>query len=304
MIVFESLTKQFPGRPLPAIDGVDLELRDGEILGLVGLNGAGKTTTIRLAAGVSLPTRGTVQVDGRDIVREKRRASETIGWVPELFPFEPSARALALMVYYAGFHGISRASAQPTCQELLARFGLGGMERERLQTFSQGMKNRFALASALISDPHNLLLDEILNGLDPEGIAYVRGWVARLRKEGRAVLLSSHLLSELQALADRVAFVHQGRILRTIEVSQLASVADVTLRISLDRVDDPVLQYLGGLGKLRVENTTVILAGPSVDAGVINVELVRRGYVVRELRTDSTSLEAYFLGLVRAGSGR
>jgi ABC-2 type transport system ATP-binding protein len=303
VIVFEDLTKTFSDRKLPAIEGVNLELRDGEVLGLVGLNGAGKTTTIRIAAGVSLPTRGTVRVDGRDIVQEKARASQAIGWVPELFPFEPSARALPLLEYFAGFHGIPRSSAQPICRERLVQFGLAGREHDRLRTFSQGMKKRFALASALISDPQNLLLDEILNGLDPEGLAYVRGWVARLRKEGRAILLSSHLLVELQALADRVAFVHQGRILRTIEVAQLPTMAEVSLQITLDRIDDAVLQYLSGLGTVRVENTSVTIAGPRADAGTINAELVRRGYVVRELRTDSTSLEAYFLGLVGAGSG-
>jgi len=299
VLVTEDLTKRFPGRVQPAIENVDLEVRDGEILGLVGLNGAGKTTTIRLAAGVSLPTRGRVLVDGRDIVSEKRLASERLGWVPELFPFETDARALSLLVYFAGFHGLTGPATRAQCRELLARVGLAAVEKDRIRTFSQGMKKRFSLASAMVSDPPNLLLDEILNGLDPEGIAYVRGWVTELRRQKKAVLLSSHLLTELQALADRIVFVHQGRILRTIDRAQLAAAGTITLRITVDNLDAAALEYLAGLGTSRVDGPTVYLDGPKVEPALINTELVRRGYHVVELRIESTSLEAYFLDLVR-----
>lgn len=298
MLVVENLTKRFPGRVQPAIERIDLEVRDGEILGLVGLNGAGKTTTIRVAAGVNFPTSGRVLVDGRDIVREKRRASERLGWVPELFPFESDARALPLLLYFAGFHGLSGPSARSHCRELLARVGLGAVENDRIRTFSQGMKKRFALASAMISDPPNLLLDEILNGLDPEGIAYVRTWVSELRRQGKAVLLSSHLLSELQALADRIAFVHQGRLLRTIDRAQLAEAGTVTFRITMDNLDAGALQYLASVGTLRVEGRTVYLREPQADSATVNAELVHRGYHVEELHVESTSLESYFLNLV------
>lgn len=298
MLVAEDLTKRFPGRSQPAIDGVHLEVRDGEILGLVGLNGAGKTTTIRLAAGVSLPTRGRVLVDGLDIVREKRLASERLGWVPELFPFEPDARALALMVYYAGLTGLTGPAARSHCRELLARVGLAPVENDRIRTFSQGMKKRFSLANAMIGDPPNLLLDEILNGLDPEGIAYVRRWATDLRRQGKAVLLSSHLLIELQAMADRVAFVHQGRILRTIDRAELAAAGGTLLRITVQNLDAAGVEYLSSVGATRIEGTSVYVAQPRFDSATINAELVRRGYRVIEMRVESTSLEAYFLELI------
>jgi ABC-2 type transport system ATP-binding protein len=300
MLVVEDLTKRFPGRAVPAIEGIDLEVRDGEVLGLVGLNGAGKTTTIRVAAGVSLPTLGRVLVDGRDIVREKRLASRHIGWVPELFPFEPQSRALPLLTYYAGFHGLRGPPARARCRELLARVGLGPVERGRLGTFSQGMKKRFSLASAMVGDPTNLLLDEVLNGLDPEGIAFVRRWVSGARQEGKAVLLSSHLLTELEALADRVAIVHQGRLLRTIDRAQLAAAGGVTLRLRVENLDEGARHYLEGMGKMRLEGPLVLLEAPRAEASEINAELVRRGCRVSELRTESTSLETYFLGLIGA----
>ncbi len=298
MLVAEGLTKRFPGRATPAIEGIDLEVRDGEILGLVGLNGAGKTTTIRLAAGVSLPTHGRVLIDGRDIVLEKRRASERLGWVPELFPYEANARALPLLRYFAGFHGRTGPAARDSCRELLARVGLAAVENDRLRTFSQGMKKRFSLASAMVADPPNLLLDEILNGLDPEGIAYVRGWISESRRQGKAVLLSSHLLGELQTLADRVAFVHRGHLLRTIDRGALAAAGTVTLRITVANLDAAAIEYLDSVGSTRVEGRTAYVAQPKLGSDAINAELHRRGYRVEELRIESTSLETYFLGLI------
>lgn len=302
MLLAEGLTKEYEGQAHPALDRADLEVRDGEILGLVGLNGAGKTTTIRIAAGIVLPTAGRATVDGLDIVREKRAASARIGWVPELFPFEPNARALPLLVYYAGFQGIRGPSARRECRELIARVGLSEVENGRIRTFSQGMKKRFALATAMIGDPPNLLLDEILNGLDPEGIAFVRRWTTEQRRQGKAVLLSSHLLGELQALADRVTIVHHGRILRTIDRNQLAEAGEIELRIVVEPIDEALLTYLRTVGTVRSDGAAVVVAGPTAPSESINEALVRRGYRVRELKVESTSLESYFLRLVGAGT--
>ncbi len=298
MILAEELTKIFPGRTSPAVDDIDLEVRDGEILGLVGLNGAGKTTTIRIAAGITLPTSGHVLVDGLDIVREKRTASRHVAWVPELFPFEATARALPLLVYYAGFYGIAASEARPRARELLARVGLEGEERGRIRHFSQGMRKRFSLASAMLVDPQNLLLDEVLNGLDPQGIAFVRGWAIEARRQGKAVLLSSHQLAELETLADRVSFVHQGRLLRTVDRAELARAGTPTLRIVIPNLDPKALDYLGTVGELRTEGTTVSIARPTAATHEVVAELVRRGYQVAECRVETTSLEAYFLELI------
>jgi ABC-2 type transport system ATP-binding protein len=300
MMVVEALCKSFPGRPTPAIEGIDLEVRDGEVLGLVGLNGAGKTTTIRIAAGIALPTAGTAVIDGYDIVREKRRASERLGWVPELFPFDPGARARRLLVYYAGLHEITGRAAQARARGVLEQVGLARSEEARIRTFSQGMKRRFGLAAAMLADPPNLLLDEVMNGLDPEGIAFVRDWVLGLRREGKAVLLSSHLLTELESLADRIAIVHEGRLLRTVDRGDLARAGRPVLRIALEPVEAAALAYLGTVGTPEVRGSEVVLSEPTADAGTIVAELVRRGYRVSGARSEGASLEAYFLELIHA----
>ena len=298
MIVAEHLTKRFPGRRAPAVDDLPLEVRDGEILGLVGLNGAGKTTTMRMAAGVSIPSSGRILVDGVDIVREKRAASKRVAWVPELFPYEPTVRALPLLVYFAGFYGLSSAEATRHARERLAAVGLGEDEQGLLRNFSQGMRKRFSLASAMISDPANLLLDEILNGLDPAGIAFVRNWVQESRRDRRAVLLSSHQLTELEALADRVAFVHQGRLLRTIDRAELARAGTPAFRFTIRNLDPAALAYLSSVGTVRADGATVWLSRPTTESHDVTAELVRRGYQVAECRVETTSLEAYFLELI------
>jgi len=300
VIIAEHLTKWFPDRRQPAIDDLDLEVRDGEVLGLVGLNGAGKTTTIRVAAGVALPTAGRVLVNGADVVLEKRRASSYVAWVPELFPFEPSARALPLLEYFAGFYGLSKVEATRRARELLDRVGLSSEERGHVRNFSQGMKKRLALASAMISEPQNLLLDEILNGLDPAGIAFCRKWVVDARRDGKAILLSSHQLTELQALADRVTFVHEGRLLRTIDRAELARAGSPALRLVIPNLDASALAYLSSIGSTRAEGTVVWVSRPTAESHVVNAELVRRGYQVAECFLETTSLEAYFLELIGA----
>lgn len=300
VLVFDDLTKRFPRRLRPAIEGIDLEVHDGEILGLVGLNGAGKTTTIRVAAGVSLPSSGRVLIDGCDVVREKRRASARVGWVPEGFPYDVNARALTLLEYLAGFHGISGRAGRARCRESLAQVGLSAVERARIRTFSLGMKRRFALASAMVADPPNLLLDEVLNGLDPEGTAFARAWLLSERKAGRALLLSSHHLGELQAIADRIAFVHEGVLLQTIRRSELAHGARTVLRLTVENLDDAALDYLRTVGTPRVEASTIRLEEARIRAADLNAELVRRGYRIAELREEAPSLETYFLDLIGA----
>ena len=210
MIQIDAATKIFSKKDKPAADAVSLKAADGEIVGFVGLNGAGKTTTIRMAAGVSLPTSGSISIDGHDIVSDKVEACRRIGWVPEIPNFEPSTRALSLMEYFAGFYGIPASEAKERSLELLRTVGLGGEEGKKLRAYSQGMKKRFSLAVSMLGGPRNYLFDEVLNGLDPEGIRYFRRLMVDLRSKGVAVLLSSHILVEVESLADRVVFIHMG----------------------------------------------------------------------------------------------
>lgn len=222
MIEIINLTKVYSKGSEPAIEHVSLSVKDGEILGFAGLNGAGKTTTIRIASGLIYPTRGTVRIDGKDIVKEKALASFTLGMVPEFPNFELNAKPISLLVYYSGFFNIGNEDAHKRAINLMELVGLSGETDKKLRDYSQGMKKRFSLAASMMHRPHNYLFDELLNGMDPEGIRLIRKIAADLKSEGSAVLLSTHILSELGNLADRVAIIHKGHVMTTVDKEELS----------------------------------------------------------------------------------
>jgi ABC-2 type transport system ATP-binding protein len=309
MLQIHGLTKYYSRTNAggPAIDGVSFDVNDGEIVGFVGLNGAGKTTTIRIASGVSLPSSGSVKIDGHDIVRQKPEASRRLGWVPEFPNFEQDAKAKDLMSYFAGFHGIKKAEAERRTKELFEQVGLSGSERKKLRAYSQGMKKRFSLALALLSDPKNFLFDEALNGLDPEGMQFMRFLAVDLKKRGRAVLLSSHILSEIENIADKVVFIHKGKIMKVVTRDELSSIegSAQVLRIVIQNVSADALNYLQSMGEARVKDrNTVFLSNFAADPTQISTELIKRGFLVREFSLEKSNLEGYFFKLVRAAQTR
>ena len=267
-------------------------------MGFVGLNGAGKTTTIRIAAGIALPTAGTVVVDGHDIVEDKVAASRSIGWVPETPNFEPSGRGIDLLRYFAGFHGISSSDADARSAELLRTMGLSGAERKRFREYSQGMRKRFALAAAMLADPHNYLFDEILNGLDPEGIHFFRGLVGELKGQKKAILLSSHILLEVEGLADRVVFIHKGKLIKTVTRAELATFESGSVRMVVENVDGRLADRLRGMGEVRMEGNGVTISDFKGDRAELNYQLAKEGYRISDFTVQKSGLEDYFLRLI------
>ncbi len=303
MLEVRGATKIFSAKQGPAISAVSFDVKNGEIVGFVGLNGAGKTTTIRIAVGVTLPTSGTAIIDGHDITSQKAEASKMLGWVPEIPNFEPNAKALGLMRYLAGFYGIDAAEARKRSKDLLASVGLSGFENRKIRTYSQGMKKRFSLAVSLLSDPQNFLFDEVLNGLDPEGIHFFRELMMGQKRIKKAILLSSHILTEIENLADRIVFIHKGRVIKIATRDELAGPAGEKgiLRIVLQTITDDVISYLRSLGgTVSVEGNTAVLSDFHGDSSQVNAELVKRGFPVREIKYEKTGLEQYFFDLIRS----
>lgn len=296
MLDIAGLSKRYTHREVPAIRGVSFSLSPGEVVGLVGLNGAGKSTTLRIAGGIILPTGGHVRVDGHDIVTEKAEASRLLGWVPEAPVHDASSRIGALLGYYASLcPGVP--SARP--RELLAEWGLDDLARRKFRTLSLGQRMRFAIASAQLQDPRYYLLDEVFNGLDVEGIHAIRHWIAARRDAGSGILLSSHQLGEVQQLADRVVFLHRGKVAAIREREEIATVGSPAILVTLDRVDASVLELLERIGQVSARGTQVRVAGPHLDPGAINLALVNAGYRVVRLEAEEAELESYFLDLVK-----
>lgn len=299
MVIEVVKVSKFFGR-IKALDNVSFTVNNSEVVGYVGLNGAGKTTTIRIAVGVLPPDSGDVFIDGYSVTRDKKRALKIVGWVPESPIFESEFKALDYFIYLAGYYGISANEARRLGIELLEKFRLGEAMYRKLSEYSQGMKKRFALAISMINDPPNFIFDEVLNGLDPRGIAFFRELAVEFRKRGKAVLFSSHILSEVEGVADRVVFIHRGRIIGVHNMDEIRYKARPALEILLSRLDNHVLKILEKYGEPSIiGEQRVILRDPRVDSSVVISDLVNSGIGVLEVKREEKSLEEFFFSLIK-----
>ncbi|MEM4506430.1 MAG: ABC transporter ATP-binding protein [Ignisphaera sp.] len=297
MIEIDGISKSFGS--LKALDRVSFSVKNGEIVGYVGLNGAGKTTTIRICVGVLNPDSGDVKIDGYSITYEKRIASRYIGWVPELPIFELDEKALNYFVYLAGYYGISYTEARSLGRKLLEEVGLGNALNMKLKNFSLGMKKRFALAVSMINNPSNFIFDEVLNGLDPQGIVFFRELTKRFKKENRAVLFSSHILKEVEDIADKVVFIHRGRIVKIMTIDEIKSMVKPKFIIKIPSIDERAIDILKKYGDIiNIDRDTIHIENISRDISEIVEDLVKKGYRVEEFRKEEASLEDVFFKII------
>ena len=284
-----------------AVQGVSFDVKDGEVLCLVGLNGAGKTTIIRMTSGIILPSRGNITIDGFNIVTDKLEASMRLGWVPEFPNFEPNAKPLPLMRYFAGFYNIRGKEAEQRIHESLESVGLSDYLDRKLSGYSQGMKKRFSIAESLIGDPQNILFDETFNGLDPEGVVFVRALINGLRKKGKAIMLSSHILTEVEGIADRVAIISHGKLVKILTRKELKTLGKDMIILTVDNPDDRIISFLRKYGEPAVNDTEITIKDllvPREKFAEIPGALVKEGYMIRHFQVAGESLEKYFFSLV------
>jgi ABC-2 type transport system ATP-binding protein len=301
VIEVEGLRKDYRrwrGARIVAVDGLDLAVPSGGVFGFLGPNGAGKTTTIRCLLGLIASSGGSCRLLGADsstpaaLAGVIRRVG-TIVEAPTLFPGFSGRRNLELL---GSIHGIGRRRIDDT----LELVGLTNRAQDRVKTYSLGMKQRLGLGAALLKDPEVLILDEPANGLDPAGIVEVRELLRRLGREGRTVFVSSHILSEVQHICDRVAILARGRCVATGPVGEVLS-GGRTMALVV-RIDDlgraaDVLRSDGLEARLDGDALRVELS-PSEGARVTRV-LAERGLYVRELTPEVADLEEVFLQLTK-----
>ena len=301
MIVLDKVSKTYRKSTEPAVSNLSLELENGEIMGFAGLNGAGKSTTIRMVSGILFPSKGTVLVDGHDIVEDKLEASRQVGWVPELPNYELNAKPADLLRYYAGFFGKDENEIESRRTKLLKQFGIWEYRNRKLRNYSQGMKKRFSIVAASQANPNNYLFDETLNGLDPEGVKVVRNYMLNLKKDRKCVFLSSHILSELELVADRIAIIRKGELLRVIDRNELSSLGARIAKITVDNMDSGALKLLEKYGTPEAKGFSVTVRGLGGDSSKyyeMNSDLVRSGYYVSHFEVTGEALEEYFLQMV------
>jgi ABC-2 type transport system ATP-binding protein len=284
------LTKRFGS--VTALDDLSFSVRPGVVTGFLGPNGAGKTTTLRCLLGLIAPTEGSATIDGR-LYRDLADPVATVGAALEASSFHPGRSARAHLQVMALAAGVDVGR----CDELLAQVGLGEVAGRRVGGFSLGMRQRLALAQALLGDPQVLVLDEPANGLDPAGIAWLRGFLRALAAEGRTVLVSSHVLSEVQQSVDDIVVITRGRLVRQGPLAELeAGTGAVLVRTpEPERLRDVLTGYdvQGDAdGRLRVHGCTTDQVGHL--AHVNGVEL-------HELAASANDLERLFLEMTGDG---
>ncbi len=197
-------------RPVAAVCGVDLEVREGEIFGFLGPNGAGKTTTIKLLTGLILPTAGEAWIQGVPVSDPRSRAR--LGFLPEGTYFHEYLTGREFLEFHGHLLGLPREVRRRSAAELLERLGIARAADQQLRRYSKGMRQRAGFAQALMGDPDVLILDEPMSGLDPIGRKEVRDLILALRDEGKTIFLSSHILADAEMICDQVAIIVRGRI--------------------------------------------------------------------------------------------
>jgi ABC-2 type transport system ATP-binding protein len=279
-----------------AVDGLDLEVPEGGVFGFLGPNGAGKTTTIRCLLGLVAPSAGSLGMMGRPMPADLPSVVRDVGAIvetPALFPRFTGRRNLEIL---ARLDGIGRS----TIDEVLERVGLTDRAGDFVKTYSLGMKQRLGIAAALMKDPALLILDEPANGLDPAGIVEVRELLRQLGAEGRTVFVSSHILSEIQQTADRVAILARGRLVTSGPVEEvLAARGGRGLIVRLADLDAGLAALQeAGIAVSRLDDALRVEL-PEADAERVSRTLAARELFVTELRPDEVDLETVFLELTR-----
>ena len=291
MIELVGLSKRYGEKV--AVDGLSFAVRPGIVTGFLGPNGAGKSTTMRMILGLDRPTAGDVRIDGRRY-EELRDPLTYIGALLEAKGVHGGRSAFNHLLCLAQSNGIPRRRVD----EVLDTVGLTGVARKKAKEFSLGMGQRLGIAAALLGDPRILMFDEPVNGLDPEGILWIRTFMQHLARQGRTVLVSSHLMSEMALTADHLVVIGQGRLLADTSMAEFIRQNSR----SYARVRSPQRERL--LDVLHEEGITVVEAG----GGALEVEggkeaerigelAARHGIVLHELSPQQASLEEAFMRL-------
>ena len=297
VLVTRSLTKRYGGTAV--VDQVDLTLPKGEIYGLVGRNGAGKTTIIRMVCAQTLPSGGEIELFGATGERELQKARARTGAMVEIPSFYPYLTARENLEYYRRQRGIAGSHV---VEDALQQVGLANTGRKKFKTFSLGMKQRLGLALALMDRPDLLLLDEPINGLDPEGIVEFRNLLLELNRQYHTtILISSHILSELQNLATCYGFIDKGRMLEQVTAAALAEKCRDCLELKVDdapRAAALLERQLGYRDFEVVAGGTIRLYEGLGEPEKVTRLLVEQGVSLGGMEHRGANLEDYFLNLI------
>jgi ABC-2 type transport system ATP-binding protein len=277
-----------------ALDGMSFVVQPGQVTGFVGPNGAGKSTTMRVILGLDAPDQGSALISGQPYQKLRRPLSQ-IGAMLDAAALQPGRTARNHLLWLAHSQGLGSRRVD----EVIERAGLASAARRKAGGFSLGMRQRLGIAAALLGDPPVLMFDEPFNGMDPEGIVWMRGYLRALAAQGRAVLVSSHLMSELEDAADHLVVVGRGKVIADTSVAELIAAASgdrVTLRTAARSEAMTVLAHAGATVAATGRDT---LAVSGLAAGQVVARLTEAGVGFSEVSAHRATLEEAYMELTR-----
>jgi ABC-2 type transport system ATP-binding protein len=297
-----SVTKRF--RELTAVDQVSFSVQPGEIYGFIGPNGAGKTTTMRICATLELPDRGDVLIDGVSVIEEPRLARSKIGFMPDSYGAYAHTTVFEYLDFFARAYGLRADERKQTVREVMEFTSLQDLREKLIHTLSKGMKQRLCLAKTLLHDPSVLILDEPAAGLDPRARVELRELVKALASTGKALLISSHILSELAEMCQGVALIERGRLLATGSINEIQSRLQPKSAIFVRTLAAPNETHKALLEETHVSNVRpdrggwiLEFDGDDRDAAALLARLVARGLAPVEFAGSAIELEDIFMSL-------
>jgi ABC-2 type transport system ATP-binding protein len=289
-----------------ALDSLNLTINRGDLFGFIGSNGAGKTTTLRILATFLAPSSGTARVLGHDVIREADAVRHVIGYMPDFFGVYKDMEVTEYLDFFGACYKIPTAQREKTVNDVLELVGLSEKKGALIGALSRGMQQRLGLARVLIHDPQLLLLDEPASGLDPRARIEMMAILLELQKLGKTIIISSHILSELQTLCNRVAIIEKGRLIYSGPVQgvrdQMSQGRVIWVRVSSDaqqamellRTRPEISEVAAADGEIKVT-----LASMEIEHSIVADILVHGGAKLIELREDEIGLEEVFMRVTK-----
>lgn len=291
---------------MTALDALDLTVNRGDLFGFIGSNGAGKTTSLRILATFLAPSSGKAEVFGHDVVSDADSVRHVIGYMPDFFGVYKDMEVTEYLDFFGACYRIPSAQREKTVKDVLELVGLSEKQGSLIGALSRGMQQRLGLARVLIHDPHLLLLDEPASGLDPRARIEMMAILQELQRLGKTIIISSHILSELQTLCNRVAIIERGKLIYAGPVQgvrdQMATGRMVWVKVSSDA--EQALALLKNCPEVSATETVegrikVTLKDHDTDPSCVAESLVKGGAKLIELREDELGLEEVFLRVTR-----
>ncbi len=305
----EKLVKKY-GKGFTALDGVSLQIKKGEVVGYVGPNGAGKTTTIKILTGLLKPSSGHAYVNGIDVTANPRKALQTMGALIEVPGMYDYLTPHEMLTYFGKVYRMGSNEIDRRIKETLQLVRLSEWEHKKIGTFSTGMQRRLTIAKAILHEPDNLVLDEPVLGLDPEGIRDVRGLIRQFRNEGMTVFLSSHLLGEVAEVCNTVVFLNKGKVVSSDSIESISSslehgVVDVKFLRPLSGEEIEGLRAIELIRSVDVKDNTAQLGYDGKPESSVQIlrRLVSSNLDVVSYHVEGSGLEDYYISVMSDEKG-